>query len=133
MGDLKPCPFCGREAMSSASDEGTMWRAEVFCGSCHAGTTGFWGLEAEAIKQAIGCWNTRADIAAAKDAGIERLREALECATAALEEIKSDDGHTKCDCQDCRFSDNPGYGAERMAHRAHDVAANARIALGAIP
>lgn len=67
--DLKPCPFCGREAtLGWESDAAAIGRTKrrVFCGFCGIRTVQY---ENDAIKR----WNTRAS-----DPAVDALVKALE-------------------------------------------------------
>ena len=61
--DLKPCPFCGGEAMADYAEP--VWKDEihwyVFCTSCYAKIEIF--NDKESYRKAIAAWNRReADI-----------------------------------------------------------------------
>lgn len=67
MKDLKPCPFCGRNAGLSEfyheERHSYPYYAEVICMRCQArvGSTGFSQTKEEAAEKAIKAWNRRVD------------------------------------------------------------------------
>lgn len=71
MSDLKPCPFCGGEAiakLSSAKWVDEAYRGKIFvvgCKECSCTTSPYLALNiidrCEAKRQAIAAWNRRAE------------------------------------------------------------------------
>ena len=59
MFELKPCPFCGREARLFVGDG-----VRVICSKCYAGTmvrTDNIESDSNAVKKVIEAWNRRAE------------------------------------------------------------------------
>jgi len=56
MPELKPCPFCGGEAIAEMN-ENWYWEYEVYCTKCGATFQTSFDTEEEAVK----AWNRRAD------------------------------------------------------------------------
>ena len=83
MSELKPCPFCGGDAVLDGRSDDVRVRCEVGC-QAEGPTFYFHSEDYDAIEKAESdardAWNRRAALAArddARDAEIARLREAL--------------------------------------------------------
>ena len=59
MNDIKPCPFCGSDNVSTSYKDTFSYdfRRGVYCADCCGGIYPFYDTEAEAIK----AWNTRTE------------------------------------------------------------------------
>lgn len=66
MSDLKPCPFCGSEAVLNHSHMITatgQYLANVKCSECGIASRVVWSTDSpeEAVKEAIEAWNRRTE------------------------------------------------------------------------
>lgn len=58
--ELKPCPFCGNEAILESFDTRKGYEATICCNSCFAAMHSItYDLKQEAIKRVTNAWNQR--------------------------------------------------------------------------
>ena len=94
MSDLKPCPFCGSEAVLNHGHMITatgQYLANVKCSECGIATRVVWSTDSpeEAVKESIEAWNKRV-VTDTNDGSKER--------TAKVRDWSEDEfGHYRCD------------------------------------